>query len=127
MTEITNLIKEAKKHVGEFKLSNDKMTAGSISAAILSSTGKIYTGICIDVASGIGFCAEHSAIAQMLKDRDTRIEMVVTVKDNGDIIPPCGRCRELMLLINNDNRNTKVAIERDKIILLKELLPFRSL
>ncbi|MBI4979888.1 MAG: hypothetical protein HZC28_20580 [Spirochaetes bacterium] len=64
---IDELITHAKSVLGEFKLSNDYFRAGNVSAAILSSTGKVYTGICIDVACGIGFCAEHAAIAEMLK------------------------------------------------------------
>jgi cytidine deaminase len=125
--EIADLIREAKKYVGEFKLSSDWMTAGYVSAALSTSSGKIYTGICIDVASGIGFCAEHSAIAQMLKDRETRIEMVVAVNCEGRILPPCGRCREFMLLIDKENEKTQVVIEKDKTVTLKELLPYRWL
>ena len=125
--EIAELISEAKKYVGEFKLSSDWMTAGSVSAALSTPSGKIYTGICIDVASGIGFCAEHSAIAQMLKDRETRIEMVIAVDYEGRILPPCGRCREFMLLINKENENTRVVIEMEKTVPLKELLPYRWL
>jgi len=125
MNEFNNLINEAKKYVGEFKLSLDWMTAGYVAAAIKSDSGKIYTGICIDVASGIGFCAEHSAIAQMLKERETKIEMVVAINQDGKIMPPCGRCREFMLLINKENEQTKVLISENKIVSLIDLLPYR--
>jgi cytidine deaminase len=125
MIEIVDLIEEAKKHVGEFTLSEKWMTAGAVSAALSTPAGRIYTGICIDLACGIGFCAEHSAVAQMLKDRETRIEMIVAFSDKGKILPPCGRCRELMFLINGENGNTRVVIETDKTVLLKELLPYR--
>jgi cytidine deaminase len=116
------LIIEAKKVLGEFKLSLDSI-AGSVSAALLSKSGEIYTGICIDLPSGIGFCAEHSAIAEMLKDRETEIEMIVAVGERG-IIPPCGRCREMMYQINKENLNTEVIVEYNRIVLLKELLPY---
>jgi cytidine deaminase len=39
--------------------------------------GNIYTGICIDLGCGLGFCAEVAAIAQMLTHRETRIDEVV--------------------------------------------------
>ena len=32
--------------------------AGGVGAAILSESGKIYTGVCIDTACSMGFCAE---------------------------------------------------------------------
>lgn len=126
MVEISDLIEEARKYSGEFSLSKD-MSAGSVSAALLTSAGNIYTGICIDIACGIGFCAEHSAVAEMLKNRETRIEMVVAIAENNRILPPCGRCRELMLLINSDNKDTRIIIEPDKTMPLKELLPLRWL
>ena len=49
--------------------------------------GNIYTGICIDLSSGLGFCAEVAAIAEMLKQRETQIAQVVAVSGNR-ILPP---------------------------------------
>ena len=59
------LIEEARKVTGDFKLENADFCAGSVGAALLTDKGNVYTGICIDIACGIGFCAEHSAIAEM--------------------------------------------------------------
>ncbi|HEX3048557.1 MAG TPA: cytidine deaminase [Bacillota bacterium] len=126
MDKIQQLITEAKKYVGEFKLTSEWRSAGSVAAALLSASGKIFTGICIDVSSGIGFCAEHSAIAEMLKFRETAIEMVVAVNEAGKILAPCGRCREFMLLIDKNNERTKVIITEDKTVELGELLPYRT-
>jgi cytidine deaminase len=121
------LSEEARKHVGEFQLSVDWMTAGNVSAALLCESGVVYTGICIDVACGIGFCAEHAAIAQMIKDRQTRILKMVAVTTEGRIIPPCGRCREFMLQINAANDATEVILEDGSTPTLGELLPHRWL
>ena len=44
------LIKHAKNIVGEFTLSNEYFRAGNVAAALISDTGKVYTGICIDIA-----------------------------------------------------------------------------
>jgi len=116
------LIREARKHLGEFTLSEKYLTAGSVAAALTTKDGNIYTGICLDMACGIGFCAEHSAIAEMLKHRETQIEMIVAVSKDG-VLPPCGRCRELMLQVDGRNKDTKVLISRDKIVALRKLLP----
>ena len=40
--------------------------AGGVAAAILSSSGKIYTGVCVDTCSTLGICAERNAIFHML-------------------------------------------------------------
>lgn len=119
----SKLIHEAEKYLGEFKLSETYLTAGSVASALITKNGNIYTGICLDLASGIGFCAEHSAISEMLKNRETEIEMIVAISKNG-ILPPCGRCRELMLQVDTRNKGTKVIIDEDKMVTLGELLPY---
>lgn len=121
---VKELIKEAEKILGEYKLSTDEYCAGSVAAALLSNKGNLYTGINIDIACGIGFCAEHAAVASMLKHRETKIDMIVAVNSDG-IIPPCGRCRELLFQINNENINTKIYVSDEKYMTLDELLPNR--
>lgn len=122
--EPEKLIEEAKKVVGEFKLSNEYSSAGSVGCALVTKSGNIYTGICIDLPSGIGFCAEHSAIAELLKHRETEIEMIVAVTEK-EILPPCGRCREMIYQVDKNNLKTRVIVDYEKIIYLEELLPFR--
>jgi cytidine deaminase len=61
--KIDELISEAQKIVGEFTLSEKYLSAGSAGVALITKSGRLYTGICIDLACGIGFCAEHAAIA----------------------------------------------------------------
>ena len=118
-----DLIKSARAVQGKFTLSEDDLDAGSVSAALLTTNGNIYTGICIDLACGIGFCAEHSAIAEMLKNRETEIKMIVAVNAT-KVLPPCGRCRELMMQVDRKNRDTEVIISDEKSVALIELLPY---
>ncbi len=118
----TQLIKAAKKVVGEFRLSKRFLSAGSVGAALATKAGHVYTGVCIDLACGIGFCAEHSAIAEMLKHRETEIKMIVAVTKK-KIIPPCGRCREMIAQVNRKNRDTVVIISDKKLKKLRDLLP----
>ena len=121
---IEALIEEAHKIIGKYKLSNADFSAGTVGSALLTAKGNVYTGVDIDVACGIGFCAEHSAIAEMLKNRETQIEMIVATNSES-IIPPCGRCRELMFQVDNKNLNTKVYLSKEKYMTLDELLPNR--
>ena len=44
----------------------EAVTCGEVSAAVLSKSGKIYTGVCIDTCSTLGICAERNAIFNML-------------------------------------------------------------
>lgn len=121
---VEELIETAHKIVGKYQLSNADFSAGTVGAALLTAKGNVYTGINIEVACGIGFCAEHSAIAEMLKNRETQIEMIVAINAEG-IIPPCGRCRELLFQVDNKNTKTKVYLSKEKYMTLDELLPMR--
>lgn len=118
------LIKAARDVVGEYTLSHPDFSAASVGAALVTAEGNLYTGVNLDVACGIGFCAEHSAIAEMLKHRETQIEMIVAVTADS-IIPPCGRCRELMFQVNDNNKLTKVYLTEERYVTLNELLPIR--
>ncbi|MCW8821553.1 MAG: cytidine deaminase [Sulfurovum sp.] len=121
---VEKLIEIAHKMVGKYHLSDPDFSAGTVGAALLTTHGNIYTGINIEVACGIGFCAEHSAIAEMIKNRETQIEMIVAMNEKG-IIPPCGRCRELLFQVDNKNIKTKIYLSKEKYMTLDELLPMR--
>ena len=54
---------EAAEKVLGAKVISDYVTCGEVSAAVLSKSGKIYTGVCIDTCSTLGICAERNAIA----------------------------------------------------------------
>ena len=116
------LIKTAYEVTGVYKPS-DECESGSVGAALLTSKGNVYTGGNIDCACGIGFCAEHSAIAEMLKHKESEIEMLVAVNLKKEIAPPCGRCRELIYQINRENAATTIILNEEETITLKELLP----
>ena len=119
-----DLIQIASRLVGEFRTSEDCM-AGGVAAALVTRTGHVHTGICFDTACSLGFCAEHAAIADMLKARESEIATIVAVDGSG-ILPPCGRCRELIRQINPVNSSTRVIIGEGRVAQLSELLPFAT-
>ncbi len=99
---------------------------GDVGCALVSDTGKIYQGVCIDAPSGMGFCAEHAAIGALITAGESKIKRIVAVwKDGTDtyVVSPCGRCREFMRAIDESNMDTEVFIAADKKVSLRELLP----
>lgn len=99
---------------------------GDVGAALITDQGNIYLGVCLDLPSGIGFCAEHSAIAAMVTAGEYRIAKIVAVwKDEYSpyVVAPCGRCRELIRQIDAGNMSTEVILDRDHVMTLEELLP----
>ncbi|MGH2819439.1 MAG: cytidine deaminase family protein [Actinomycetota bacterium] len=115
------LVDAARSVVGDLALGED-FSAGGVGAAVRTARGNIYTGVCIDLASGLGFCAEVTAIAQMLTHRETQIEAVVAVTEQG-ILPPCGRCRETMVQVDARNLDCAVIVEEGTTVPLRDLLP----
>jgi cytidine deaminase len=102
---------------------------GDVTCALLSEGGNIYLGVCMDIGSGIGFCAEHSAIAAMVTAGEYRIRKIVAVcRYEGElcILSPCGRCREFIHQIDAANLGTEVILDVDKVARLSELLPYHS-
>jgi cytidine deaminase len=118
------LIDAARKLARPFRPSDD-VKSGGVASALVTTSGNMYTGICIDTACSMGFCAEHSASAEMLKHQESEIETIVAVDDEGVILAPCGRCRELIWQINRRNADTVVLLSNGRSMLLGELLPER--
>ena len=96
---------------------------GYVGAALVTDRGNVFTGINISVLCGIGFCAEHSAVADMVRDGETKIHKIVATTAEETIIPPCGRCRELLYQIDVSNLDTIVLIGEGRRRSLRELLP----
>ena len=87
----------AAKAVQNERRISDYVTCGEVSAAVLSGTGKIYTGVCIDTCSSLGICAERNAIFNMITKGEQEIRKVVAILPDGSSGAPCGACRELMV------------------------------
>jgi RimJ/RimL family protein N-acetyltransferase len=105
---------------------SDYVTCGEVSAAILSDSGEIYTGVCIDTCSTLGICAERNAIFNMITNGEHEIRKVVAILPDGSSGAPCGACRELMVqLMPKSYKNIEIMMDykAERIITLGELTP----
>ena len=116
---------EAAKSVFNPRTINDYVCCGGVSAAVLSKSGKIYTGVCIDTCSGLGVCAERNAIFNMITNGEYEIDKVVCIMPDGIVGgAPCGACRELMVqLMAGKYKDIEVLFENGKVMTLGELTP----
>lgn len=110
-----------------------------VGAALLTKSGKIYTGCNIENAAFTpGNCGERTAIFKAVSEGEREflgIAIVGGKVEDGsvnitDYCPPCGVCRQVMMefadydtfeVILNDSDELKA--ERIKTFMLKELLP----
>ena len=105
------------------KLSEEE-ESGGVGAAQLTDSGNVYTGVCIDTACSMGFCAEHAAAAAMVTAGENRVLKMIAVGWDGRIMPPCGRCREFISQLHDDNLETEVMVSENRTLALSELLPY---
>ena len=117
------LIKKAEAVLKPRRLSSTA-EASSVAASILTKEGHIYTGVCIDTACSMGFCAEHSAAAAMITAGESEIVKMVAINKRGNILPPCGRCREFISQLNDANIEAEALINRQRAVKLIDLLPY---
>jgi len=97
--------------------------AGAVGAALLTAGGKVFTGVCIETACGMGFCAEHAAAAAMVTAGESRVRKMVAVDSDGRILPPCGRCREFISQMDDGNLDAEVLVGENTVVKLRDLLP----
>lgn len=107
---------------------NDNHWMGDVASALVTDKGNIYTGVCMDAGSGLGFCAERTAIAQMITNKEYKVKKIVAVWNNNPkkelyVLTPCGACREYMKQVCEDGLNIEVILANGKVKKLSELLP----
>lgn len=119
--DFKKLHEAASKILGCITFGEDR-NAGTVSCALKTRGGVIFTGICVHLCCGIGTCAEHAAVLEMLKTRETEIDKIIAISET-EILSPCGRCRELLVQIDSRNLETLVMIGEKEVMPLKHLLP----
>ena len=126
MEQIWNTLYQTAKEAQNPRRISDYITAGEVSAAILSASGKIYTGVCMDTCSTLRICAERNAIFNMITCGESQISKVLAILPDGTTGAPCGACRELMVqLMPGTYQDVEIMLdyEKEKIVTLGELTP----
>jgi cytidine deaminase len=97
-----------------------------VGAALLTSEGKIYTGINIESSSySLTICAERTAIFKALSEGEKNFKAVAVASDYDGYCPPCGSCRQVILDLCGDIDVVMVnPLNELKILKISELLPY---
>ncbi|MEM7499783.1 MAG: cytidine deaminase, partial [Pseudomonadota bacterium] len=71
----------------------------TVAAVVLTAAGRRHIGINLDsVLPRASVCAEPVAFGMAVaEDADDRVVFCAAVNRRGEVIPPCGPCRELMM------------------------------
>ena len=103
--ETWDLLISKAKEVQNHRVISPFIEGGQVSAAILTKSGNIYTGVCIDTACTLGICAERNAIHTMITNGESKIDKIVCIDSEGNADYPCGACRELIMQLDVDSKN----------------------
>jgi cytidine deaminase len=69
----------------------------AVGAAVLASSGKIYTGCNVENAAfGLGTCAERNAVAAAIGAGERRLKAVAVYTPTDKPTAPCGGCRQFI-------------------------------
>ncbi len=105
--------------------------AHNVVCALESASGKIFTGFCVEACSGVmNLCAERVAALNMyVNSGETVIRRLIAFRDappsGGGSGMPCGACREFLMQLSPENRNTEIMVDyaARETVTLGELMP----
>lgn len=112
------------KSVAIPKVINEQMCSGGVGAVVLTKSGNIYKGVCIDTDCSLGMCAERNALSTMITNCEYDVDTVIAVDKLGKVLSPCGACREFMWQLNNSKDINIIIDNKGTIIKLKDLMPY---
>ncbi len=116
------LILEAKKAM---KLAYAPYSNFKVGAALLSSSGKVFTGANLEnSSSGLTVCAERVALYKALSSGGKEFTKIAVIASAEKPITPCGLCRQALFEFSPDLKvicsNLKGKVRK---FTLKQLLP----
>ncbi|MBU0958282.1 MAG: cytidine deaminase [Nanoarchaeota archaeon] len=126
--EDNQLIKKAKEIIVKSRPVN-LIDTGSVGAVLVTQKGNVFQGVSLGFYCGIGSCGEYQAIGNMISNGEKIIKTIVAVgydekTKKYEVIPPCGKCREMIHQLSKKNWNSEVIVSNSEKVKLKELLPY---
>ena len=68
-----------------------------VGAALITKSGREFAAVHLEANVGrIAVCAEAVALGMAAAEGDTEIALIVAVIETGQVVSPCGMCRELI-------------------------------
>ncbi|GAA3243106.1 cytidine deaminase [Nonomuraea helvata] len=75
-----------------------------VGAAALVDDGRVVTGCNVENASyGVGLCAECGLVSALQSSGGGRLVAFTCVDGHGELLMPCGRCRQLLYEFGGDD------------------------
>ncbi len=95
-----------------------------VGAALLTESGKVYTGCNVEIASfGATNCAERTAIFKAVSEGEKTFKAIAVVSSSDDYTFPCGICRQVIVEFG---KNIDIIVAKDydyTVYKIEDLLP----
>lgn len=95
-----NLVKHAKT---ARRYSHSPYSHFRVGAALLTASGKIFTGCNIEISSfGLTICAERTAVFKAVSEGESKFKAIAVATDEAGFTSPCGACRQVIMDLAGD-------------------------
>lgn len=107
------------------KNSHSPHSSFKVGSALLSNTGKIYSGTNVEFdAFTLTVCAERSALFGAISGGEKKFSAIAVATSSKEFIYPCGLCRQALVEFNP---NLEVILitkdKKTKSFILKDIIP----
>ncbi len=93
----------AKKAVAARKHSHSPYSGFRVGAALLTKSGKVYTGCNVEISSfALTLCAERTALFKAISEGERHFRAIAVATDEDGFTSPCGACRQVIMDLAGD-------------------------
>ena len=72
----------------------------------------------------LGQMSKFNELTAMVTAGESQVVRMIAVAWDGQILPPCGRCRDFLAQLDDRNADAEVMVGEHQIVRLRELLPY---
>ena len=116
----------AKKAAAARKHSYSPYSGFRVGAALLTKSGKVYTGCNVEISSfALTLCAERTALFKAMSEGERHFQAIAVATEEDGFTAPCGACRQVIMDLAGDidivmtNKNGEA-----RVLKMSELFPY---
>ena len=102
---------------------NSRIKVSDAVCVAVSLKGNVYYSYSMRASCGLSCCAEQLVIGEMLKNDEYIISKLVVLDELGNILPPCGKCCELITQLASENKKARIVLSDTQSIELNKIFP----
>ena len=108
------------------KNSHSPYSQFKVGAALLTKSGKVYTGCNIEISSfALTICGERTGIFKAVSEGERKFQAIAVATNEDSFTAPCGACRQVIMDLAGNIDFIMMQKNGDiKVLKMGELLPY---